>query len=453
MKDMKANRLLAVLHLAFFVFPVFCENHLKNFYSLDLIESAELRYRNTVLSANNCERYFVPKISLSGSCGFSGSLGNDYFNGQGSGGISVSQWFPGFVGVDWYFSGNGYGFSEFWDCSKDFSYSVTPGIRVSVPLVFSSAGVKILDGYGRNYGKELLRYGNLSYKTELFAGKKNFSVTAGSYLYYQELVDCYEERINLLEEQSRDYEKLFELGKINYLEMQEKSSEILSLLKQKQEAKSNLIETEMKLREIGLLPEKCGESLEDFLEFWIMHYREQKENFGDYYCSDELEKSKVLVQLYSNAETIASEIPRFETDVSFSSDYTDSGIPDFTDAGWKINFSLNIPLFPDCTGGSAGRRLKNYGELSALQLKGLERRQAVTKKRREAQMTMLESYCEGLEKRLQLEEQRLLMVEKMVTVGKAPEFDSRWQKNVCQLARMEWRFGLLQKLALMADFY
>ena len=85
-----------------------------------------------------------------------------------------------------------------------------------------------------------------------------------------------EKRLKLEEERIKDFETLFSYGKISVLELSDESLERLKLIKELNDAETELLAAEKSLREKGffdeaenLSEEKTPEAFESFLKNWL----------------------------------------------------------------------------------------------------------------------------------------------------------------------------------------
>ena len=181
----------------------------------------------------------------------------------------------------------------------------------------------------------------------------------GNYLYNRELDKLYAEKALLLEVQSRDYEKLFELGKITALELNEKISERTNFYQEQVDVRTRIISAEKEMFELGVLSENLDFTLSSFIKDWKDVY--SIENI-DSFSQEEKELLTLELTDYVSAQNYASKIPSIIGGFSFKTPYSESDLPDFSASTWNFSIAMNLS-FSDRLGYSAFSAVSKQKEL------------------------------------------------------------------------------------------
>lgn len=442
---MKKNKLLFIL-LLLKVTNLFAEklSSEEEYAKLPFFMEAEVEREKSLLDIRSYKLNFLPDLNLSSEATFAGSFEDGYSGLSITPSVNISQNLPFLMSLDFGLKSGMYKNSE-----EDFTYSFTPSASLSLPLFVTPLLASVYnDCFSREYlkRKKLIK---LDYKLKLESSVFQYLSALGNYLYYRELEKLYDEKKLLLEEQSRDYEKLFTLGKINALDVSDKISELLKFYQEQCDVKGKIIAAEKELSVLGVKVEKIDEKFSDFLKSWSDFY--EKRGLENYY-SEEKELLLLEVDNYSVIKAYVNKIPSISGGFSFTSPYGDSDFPDLSLSTWKFNLAVNLPV-SEKLGYEAFSALGKAQKLVNIEKEKIIRRKNVLSNERKNYLSLYQSYSRTMKNAAELEKKRLLSYENLNKLGRISDFDISMQKNNLDLSELFADYADFQILLAFASFY
>ncbi|MCR5494740.1 MAG: TolC family protein [Treponema sp.] len=442
---MKKNKLLFIL-LLLKVTNLFAEklSSEEEYAKLPFFMEAEVEREKSLLDIRSYKLNFLPDLNLSSEATFAGSFEDGYSGLSITPSVNISQNLPFLMSLDFGLKSDMYKNSE-----EDFTYSFTPSASLSLPLFVTPLLASVYnDCFSREYlkRKKLIK---LDYKLKLESSVFQYLSALGNYLYYRELEKLYDKKKLLLEEQSRDYEKLFTLGKINALDVSDKISELLKFYQEQCDVKGKIIAAEKELSVLGVKVEKIDEKFSDFLKSWSDFY--EKRGLENYY-SEEKELLLLEVDNYSVIKAYVNKIPSISGGFSFTSPYGDSDFPDLSLSTWKFNLAVNLPV-SEKLGYEAFSALGKAQKLVNIEKEKIIRRKNVLSNERKNYLSLYQSYSRTMKNAAELEKKRLLSYENLNKLGRISDFDISMQKNNLDLSELFADYADFQILLAFASFY
>lgn len=442
---MKKNKLLYIL-LLLKVTNLFAEklSSEEEYAKLPFFMEAEVEREKSLLDIRSYKLNFLPDLNLSSEATFAGSFEDGYSGLSITPSVNISQNLPFLMSLDFGLKSDMYKNSE-----EDFTYSFTPSASLSLPLFVTPLLASVYnDCFSREYlkRKKLIK---LDYKLKLESSVFQYLSALGNYLYYRELEKLYDVKKLLLEEQSRDYEKLFTLGKINALDVSDKISELLKFYQEQCDVKGKIIAAEKELSVLGVKVEKIDEKFSDFLKSWSDFY--EKRGLENYY-SEEKELLLLEVDNYSVIKAYVNKIPSISGGFSFTSPYGDSDFPDLSLSTWKFNLAVNLPV-SEKLGYEAFSALGKAQKLVNIEKEKIIRRKNVLSNERKNYLSLYQSYSRTMKNAAELEKKRLLSYENLNKLGRISDFDISMQKNNLDLSELFADYADFQILLAFASFY
>lgn len=441
---MKKN-LLALMMFSLFL-PVFGdeESVSNKIFELPVLREALLTKQIGMLDISNLKYYFLPEASISSSADFQGAFEDGFSNFSFSPAIGFSQKLPFLISLNCGLKSDMYKMED-----ESLYYSFTPSVNISLPIfitpAFSSVYNQSLKKEYRARKKSLL----LDFDISKHSVVSKYISAVGNYLYNSELDKLYAEKAHLLEVQSRDYEKLFELGKITALELNEKISECTNFYQEQVDVKTRIISAEKEMFELGVLSENLDFTLSSFVQDWKEVYSSEEANI---FYQEEKELLTLELSDYVSAQNYASKIPSISGGFSFKTPYTDYNLPDFSASTWNFSIALNLSL-SDRFGYSAFAAVSKQNELIELKRCRNQSRKKHLLSERKSTVSLYESYSNTMKNAYEVEQKRLVTYEDLFSIGRISEFDLLVQKNNVSLALLNFEYADFQTLQAMASFY
>lgn len=423
-----------------FVFSVFCleklfseENFFQDVMNFSDFRNSEMQYRLNLRSLTEFKFFYFPEPGLSFSGSSSGNFEKGVFSINEIACFSLNQNLPGGSVVSAKFSLP----ANYYEESSDFFYQTPFSFSLEMPIFTSnllfSENFRAQNDFYSAYKKVY----DFQYKVEFFENLREVIECEGFFAYYDLLDSALEEKKNLLEERSSDYEKLYALGKISILELSDNSSERLEFYNELFLCKKNLLEMKNRLFALGLSENKMNFSLEEFILFWSKFFEDAKfeKNF-----QNELSKAKLKLNYFSSIKNKSNLLPRFSSSFNVSSSPKEFG-SDFGNLGlenssWSLDFAVSFSGWNAIKSFMAKKDIKMEKSIFESKIAKLNKEKSYIRENYEVAKKMHESYVSSMKENLLLEENRLKTYKSYFEVGRISEFDLRFQENVVQLSKL-----------------
>lgn len=416
-----------------------------SFYDLDFIHIASLNQTIASLESKKYKNFYAPKMYFNANGNFSGDMADGWKSIFASPVVSFTQELPALASVSYEFGGN-FIFAE--DVSG-FADSLSTSISVNLPLAFNKSVFVTFNDFSKNYYFKKNHLAALNFFNAVSGGTKDFISAVGNALYYHQLICLNEKRLDFFEKLNQDYEKLFALGKITSIELNEQFSKYRELLDEQQNCRVSLVSSEQKISEFGgILPDE-NISFEEFVALCEKLFSEQKETFS----ADEAEYLQLETERLKNASSYKSSVNFLTAAFSVSTGYSQNDFPSFEKSEWAFSLGLKIPCFPDVLSISEMNKYALTDKLYQLEKAKILRRQECSKKSRVVSLKLYEESVRSLEKSLELEFNRLESYRQLVAAGRLSESDFSYQKDEVEFAKLNLLFSRFQLVVLKLSFY
>ncbi len=416
-----------------------------SFFDLNFFQIAKLNQAIVSLDAKKYKNFYAPKMYFNADGNISGDMTDGWKSVFASPVISFSQELPSLASIS---CETGYNllFSE-----SDFSManSFSHSLSLKMPLSFNKTVFGTFNDFAKNYYRKKNYLATLNFSNAVSAGTKDFISATGNVLYYRNLIFLNKKRLAFYEKLNQDYEKLFALGKITSIELNEQFSKYRDLINGLQNCRVSLVSSEQKIFELGgILP---GEeiSFENFVAFCEELFAARKETFS----VDEAEYLQVETERLKNALSYKSSLSFLSAAFSVSTRYAQDDFPSFENADWSFSIGMKIPCFPDVLNISEMNKYALTDKLYQLEKAKILKRQEYSRKNRIASLKLYEESVRSMEDSLALEEKRVESYKRIMLAGRLSEADFLYQKDEVEFARLNLLFSRFQLIVLKASFY
>ncbi len=416
-----------------------------SFDDLNFFQIAKLNQTIASLEAKKYKNFYAPKIYFNANGNFSGDMTDGWNDIFVSPAVSFSQELPFLASVS-YDIGSNFLFAE---NDSVFSNSLSHSISMNLPLAFKKSVFEIFNDFARNYYRKKNYLAALNFSNAISAGTKDFISAVGNALYYRHLIFLNEKRLEFHEKLNADYEKLFALGKITSIELNEQFSKHRDLINEQQNCRVSFVSYEQKILELGGTVPDGGISFEDFVIFCEELFASRKETF----FADEAEFVQLETERLKNASFYKSSLSFLSASFSVSTGYAQNDFPSFKSSDWSFSLSFKIPCFPDVLNVSEMNKYAFTDKLYQLEKAKILRRQECSKKSREVSLKLYEESVRSMENSLALEEKRLESYKQLMLAGRLSESDFLYQKDEVEYSRLNLLSSRFQLVVLKAGFY
>lgn len=416
-----------------------------SFYSLDFFDIARLNQCIVSLETKKYKNFFFPKICLAADGNISGDMTDGWKNIFVSPSVSFSQELPGFASVS-YDTGCNFIFNE---SDSSFSNSLSQSFYVNLPIGFNSSVFKTFNEFGKDYYRQKNYLAALNYFNAVSAGKKDFISAVGNFLYYRQMIFLNENRLEFLKKLNEDYEKLFSLGKITSIELNEQYSKFRDLSNSQQNCRLSLVSYEQKIYELGgVVPEK-NISFSEFVVFCEELFAEHKETFS----AEEAEFVQIETERLKNASLCKSSLSFLTGGFSVSTGYAKNDWPSLNELEWSFNLSVKIPIFSDALGISEMNKYSLSNNLYQIEKSKILRRREYSRRSRIASLKLYEDSVACSRETFELEQRRLESYGQLLSAGRLPESDFLYQKSEVDYSKLNFFYSRFNLAVLKAGFY
>ena len=416
-----------------------------SFSDLNFFQIAKLNQTIASLEAKKYKNFYAPKLYFNANGNFSGDMTDGWNDIFVSPVVSFSQELPFLASIS-YEIGSNFLFSE---DDFVFSNSLSHSISMNLPLAFKKSVFETFNDFSRNYYHKKNYLAALNFSNAISAGTKDFISAVGNALYYRHLIFLNEKRIDFFEKLNEDYEKLFSLGKITSIELNEQFSKLRDLINEQQNCRVSFVSFEQKIFELGGTIPGEGISFEDFVIFCEELFASKKETF----FTDEAEFLQLETERLKNASFYKSSLSFLSAGFSVSTGYSQNDFPSLKKSDWSFSLSFKIPCFPDVLNISEMNKYAFTDKLYQLEKAKILRRQECSKKSREVSLKLYEESVRSMENSLALEEKRLESYKQLLLAGRLSESDFLYQKHEVEYSKLNLFFSRFQLVVLKAGFY
>lgn len=416
-----------------------------SFEDLNFFQIAKLNQTIASLDAKKYKNFYAPRMYLNTDGNISGDMTDGWNSVFASPVVSFSQELPSLASISYETEYNLLFNESDFTMSNSFSHSLS----LKLPFAFNNTVFGTFNDFAKNYYRKKNHLAALNFSNAVSAGTKDFISAAGNALYYRNLIFLNEKRLAFLEKLNQDYEKLFALGKITSIELNEQFSKYRDLINDQQNCRVSLVSSEQKIFELGgSLP---GEeiSFEDFVAFCEELFSCRKETFS----VDEAEYLQLETERLKNAVSYKSSLSFLSAGFSVSTGYAQNDFPSFENSAWSFSLEMRIPCFPDVLNISEMNKYALTDKLYQLEKAKILKRQEYSKRSRAASLKLYEESVRSMEDSLVLEEKRMESYKQLVLAGRLPEADFLYQKDEVEFARLNLLLSRFQLVMLKASFY
>lgn len=444
---MKQKCLLLILFLfsrCFSVFPLtFKDFSLEN---LDFQKTAIFNKEFSLLDLKSYKYFFAPKAYFDLSGNLTGNLieNEDFFTNANILPKAVfSLNLPSMIELDFSTSLG----IDFYNNDSQVFYKTNPEISFSVPLVLKNEIIKNYNDFSRNYYLSKKNEILINYQIEILEGIQNYISNIGNYLYYKELIELNDKKIEFLEKLNFDYEKLFESGRITSIELEEQYSDLNSLSYEQTDCKIQLISAEKLLLELGI---KINENFcfSEFVNFWENYFSEFSKTFD----LDKLELLRLENARLKNAENAKSSVSFLTCGFSILNNH-DNNFLNVENSTWQFDLSVKIPCFPSFFNNFEQKQNLINNSLYEIEKSKLIRKQKASESYRKTSAKMYKTYIETTKKNVQLEKNRYESYKKLNEIGRLSNFNLEYQKNVVDFAELNELYARFKFVVFKAGMY
>lgn len=416
-----------------------------SFYGLDFFHIANLNQSIASLESKKYKNFYAPKMYFNANGNFSGDMADGLKSVFASPAVSFLQELPALASVSYEFGGN----LIFTESESGLANSLSGSISVDLPIAFNKSVFENYNDFAKNYYFKKKRLAALNFFNAVSAGTKDFISAAGNALYYHQLIRLNRKRLEFFEKLNQDYEKLFALGKITSIELNEQFSKYRDLLEEQQNCRVSLVSAEQKISESGGIIPGENISFEEFVGLCENLFSTQKETFS----ADEVEYLQLETERLKNASSCKSSVNFLTAGFSVSTGYVQNDFPSFEKSEWAFSLGVKIPCFPDVLNISEVNKYALTDKLYQLEKAKILRRQECSKKSRAVSLKLYEESVCSMRKSLELEESRLESYGRLMAAGRLSESDFLYQKDEVEFAKLSLLFSRFQLVVLKLSFY
>lgn len=431
MKKILFFLVLLVFGLSFKICAVEIEDfELQNF---DFYKSAVLNREMALADSIQYRFLYYPKINLQMDSAGSGNVTDGFGKTLFSPSVSFVQTLPGMVSMS-IFCGSDFSKN---DWNSEFQQAYNTGISFSVPLWNKKSLFSAYNQFASEYYSIYKRQINAVYDASVKSGYRDFIDCAGNILYYSRLCELYEVKAELLFKYCQDLEKLFALGKITSLELNDGNAKYSQQIAENLKCRKELLRFQTEYISMGgkNLPDL---SFEDFTDVWKNYYSGQNETF----LSDEIDFSNIELSRLMNAADSRNAVPFLSSDFEINSE-----------CFWNFSLSCKIPCFPDFIGHSKIERYKLADELYRNEKNRKARVISRSREERKASVKIYESYVQIMSRNLETENQRLDSYVKLNEIGRISDYEVSYQRNEVELCQLNKVYSDFQLVLVKAGFF
>lgn len=416
-----------------------------SFYSLDFFDVARLNQSIVSAETKKYKNFFLPKMYLGTDGNISGDIAGGWKSIFASPSVSFSQELPGFASIS-YGAGCNFVFAEI---DNSFSNSLTQSVSVNLPLAFNKSVFKTFNEFGKNYYRQKNYLAALNYFNAVSAGKKDFVSAVGNFLYYRQMIFLNENRLEFLKKLNEDYEKLFALGKITSIELNEQYSKFRDLTNSQQNCKLSLVSYEQKIYELGGVAPEKNVSFADFVVFCEELFADYKETF----FAEEAEFVQIETERLKNASLCKSSLSFLTGGFSVSTEYSKNDWPSFDEISWAFNLAVKIPICSDALNFSEMNKYSLSDNLYQIEKARILRRREYSRQSRVASLKLHEDSVSCAKETFELEQERLEAFRQLFIAGRLPETDFLYQKSEVDYSELNFFYSRFNLAVLKAGFY
>ncbi|MBQ5999652.1 MAG: TolC family protein [Treponema sp.] len=415
-----------------------------DFCSFPFFQEACIKKQIGLMSILDYKDFYFPKLKFSAQNTCSGNFEDGWKSFSSVPAFSFEQKLPGACRLDYSVLGNLSLSGE-----MDFKYNIVPSVMISMPVVSGRKFLSLYNFYGKNNYSSRKKMIELSYNISLREGIYDYISEMGLYLYYRRMSELYSQKYELLEQITRDYETLFNLGKVTAVNVSDKISEKLQFLQSSVEIDGKLIASKKALSELGVSTAAVQDGLNEFLDFW----KNKFSGFDDFqYYKDQMELISIDLEHFNYVESNLSAVPYVSAGFSVASLYSESDFPEFSEGSWNFNLGFTIP-FRSSFGIKAISSVVRHKALAELEKQKASRRQVCTDTERNGYLELYTTYKRAMDNAAALEKSRLQEYEDLHKIGKLSEYDLNMQRNTSALSDLYADYADLQLLLTRLSFY
>ena len=409
----------------------------KLLYSSAAIEESNLVYRLDQLDLTSYKYGWLPAISLYEDFTRQKNSYNDKVRNSLYTSLKISQDIPGgFVlwgGLTLPFLSYEGMFTD-----DDWSNSINPGIGLDIPLIPS---VCISKSYKELLCNKYSLYKNnsdIDYKIDFKQKASVFCDSVWKVLYNRKKIELLCEQYNLLKEVEKDSLTLFEQGRINLVELEERASETQNVLLEIIDARSTLLKAQKKLVYTGFDIEENDIEIEGFLE-WLKDFSSLYMQFEDLTRQKEINTLKI--NFLKSVTSRTSSFPVFRT--SF----------DWTKNTWDLNLSVSLKLFPNPIDISEINAIKLEKRLYQMRLNNIDNSSSSFSKLWKVQKDLNNSNIDLIQAEVEMEENRLNAYQELYKCGRVNEITVKIQQNKLLQVRLLFQNAQVELYKGYLSFY
>lgn len=441
-------------------------------YSLHLSELhlAQATYQKEMNQAESYRFPYMPSLSFSAKASASGELlrfsglnsvkeafsNADCSSSFASASLVLHQRLPGAASAD--FSVDvpfSYSFQEY-----EGAWSIAPSVGFSVPLTFSHKLIKANDAFIQHkYRRKKSIYG-LSLKTDGRMAYKKFFESASDFIYCSALEKIYDKKQELLEFQLEESERLFIMGRITTVELNQLKNQLQEFYQTQMENKTKKIQMYCELNVCGDFflkemgdKEALGKEVdyEQFLNEWEEYVQTFFPEQNNYRNAAILENQDCFAD---EVEALVQRLPFLSATISTSTDSQKFGQNlEFSNVSWNASFGFSIPIL---SGNSDVFGRKGYAKanLVYIQKKQILEKQAQTVfEERKVFLQQYKNYYAVLSNAAELEKQRLENYKALNDLGRLSDFDLNMQLLALEIAKLKALNARALCISTMLGFY